>query len=43
MEDKLSDQITEDGMGVAHDTYGGEMCIKGFGEKTWRKKITWKT
>jgi hypothetical protein len=31
-------------MGRACDTYEGEeMCVQGFGEKTWRKETTWKT
>jgi len=37
MEYNLSDQITEDGMGAEHGTYGGGICIKVFGRETWRK------
>jgi hypothetical protein len=34
MEYNLNDQITEDGMGTEHGTYGGDICIKGFGGET---------
>jgi hypothetical protein len=33
MEYNLNDQIT-DGMGAEHGTYGGDICIKGFGGET---------